>query len=172
MDNVSNIDFSEHELIITEQEGLLIHHLRIPGKYMNNIKYINTNDIMAVTGDFGNWVFSREFHPGSTDGVSRGYWDGKLIYSSSQKPYDYDPDETENEIKKLIEEEKDLSEEELEYLTECLSRVDDKLDYEYFAYRENIGRFVDYEFVPYAQKRKIWLEIVYDGFNEICKRIK
>ena len=64
----TKLNFSQHELHVIKQEDLLVHHLRKPGTDMDNIKYINTNGVMVVTGDYGNWMFCREFHP-SADGL-------------------------------------------------------------------------------------------------------
>ena len=68
----TEVDFSKHVVEITKQEGLFVCYIRVPGTITNSVKFINTNDIMAVTGDFGNWIFCREFHPSATGGVSDG----------------------------------------------------------------------------------------------------
>ena len=41
-------------------------------------------DLCVVTGDVGNWMFCREFHPSSKGHVSDYYWVEKLQMSSSQ----------------------------------------------------------------------------------------
>jgi hypothetical protein len=67
----TNFDFSEHELIITKSDGLLVHTLKHKDyNKMYRFDFINTNGIMAVTGDYGNWMFCREFHPSPDGGVS------------------------------------------------------------------------------------------------------
>lgn len=55
------MDFSKHLVKITRYPGVLIHDFRIPDKYTTAITFINTRGIMAVTGDFGNWIFTRNF---------------------------------------------------------------------------------------------------------------
>ena len=61
---------------------------------------------MAVTGDIGNWIFCREFHPkaGKNNYASRSYMDEKLRISSEQKSEKYDSEEALKEISKFKEE--------------------------------------------------------------------
>jgi len=172
-DKRTDVDFSKHEVLVTEQEGLLIHYLKKPGTICNSIKYINTNGILAVTGDFGNWIFCREFHPSAEGHVSDGYWCEKLRSASTQTCSDFSPTETEEEIKRLLAEEEDLTEEEIEYLNDCLSAVDaGEFDYTIVAHRQNVGRFQDHENVPLCKELTTWLKCVFDGFDEICRRMK
>src|SRR3989344_2189435 len=90
IENRTGVDFTKHELIVTEQEGLLVHRLKHPEyTYMNSVTFINTNGIMAVTGDYGNWIFCREFHPNDKEGVSGGYWLEKLKIASSQEGQEF-----------------------------------------------------------------------------------
>jgi hypothetical protein len=167
----TGIDFSKHELHITEQDNLLIHHLKKPDTFWDNIKFINTNGVMVVTGDYGNWIFCREFHPSPENGVSDCYWCEKLKNSSTQECYEFDEDSTKETIDELLKED-DLSEEEIEYLEGCLDALcNGEFDYTYFAYRENIGRFEDGESVPCDKKIKSWLLTIFDGFDEICRRL-
>lgn len=169
-DTYTDIKFDKHELIITDTEDLKIWHLKIPGTIENNIKYINTNGIMAVTGDFGNWIFCREFHPSPKDGASEGYWIEKLCIASTQEPRKYDSEKTEARIKEMMKEE-DLDEEEKEYLEECLRNVDDELDYAHHAYR-NTPSNRDFEYPAFVKSTNIWLLYILDGFDEICRRLK
>lgn len=177
--NRTGIDFSEHELHITEQDGLLIHHLKKPNTYYECIKFINTNGIMAVTGDFGNWIFCREFHPSSEGGVSDMYWLEKLKIASSQEGEEFDSEATRKEIEDgidhILEEygyEGDTLKEAKEYYEYLLNYVDEsEWYYEANAYMDRPG-FIDAEDVPNVKKTKIWLEIIFDGFDEICRRMK
>ena len=98
----TGLDFSKHELLCTKSDELTIHHLKKPNTYYDSIKYINTQGIMAVTGDYGNWIFCREFHPSADDYVSSGYWCEKLSIASCQVYKEYDPEETEKEIKRRL----------------------------------------------------------------------
>jgi hypothetical protein len=169
----TTLDFSKHELIITNNDNILIHHLKIPETVIHNIKFINTNDVMVVTGDFGNWVFCREFHPSEDGYVSDGYWLEKLRNSSTQVHSEYSAVATKKRILELLKEEECLTEEEKDYLKECMDNLYNcELDYSYFAYRNNVGRFEDSEYVPFEEEINPWLLYIFDGFEEICKRMK
>ena len=180
INNRTGVDFTKHELIVTEQEGLLIHRLKHPEyTHMNSVKFINTNGIMAVTGDYGNWMFCREFHPSAEGRVSSGYWCEKLQIASSQNGYEFDSEGTREEIQYGIEkglEEYGYTGEELEeakeYYEYLLNYVDEsEWYYEANAYTE-MPSFFDSEGVPNVKKVKIWLQIVFDAFDEICRRMK
>jgi hypothetical protein len=160
---------------------------------MDMINFINVDGILAVTGDYGNWIFCREFIPAEKNSVSDGYWLEKLRISSSQQPSSYDSKETakelHNRIKELNDEWKETEEEyendqhnskylslktkheeTLEYFNDCLNTVDDELDYTYQAYR-NMPNYYDYEFPVFEKSLNVWLLIIFDGFDEICNRL-
>lgn len=175
----TGIEFEQHELIVFEsnkgeENELIIHHLKKPNSYIDSIKFINTNGILSVTGDYSNWIFCREFVPSvKIDNVCDMYWKEKLINSSCQEPSEFDSEGTVEDINTLLAEEEDLSAEETEYLKECLSNMSDgELDYTYFAHRNNCGRFEDHEYVPLRKTVKYHLLAVFDGFDEICRRLK
>ena len=172
----SNVEFEKHEVIATVEGDTKTWYLKIPETRMNSIKFINSGGIMAVTGDYGNWIFCREFIPnGKEGGVSDQYWEEKLRIASTQNPYEFDEEETIKEINRIREEEEDLTQEENDYLDECISAAQEggEVEYNSFAYQNGVGRFSDYESVPSAEKRtQFWLKAVFDGFDEICRRMK
>jgi hypothetical protein len=178
----TGIDFSEHEVLVTKSEDFLMHYLKIPGTRMNSIKYINTNGIMAVTGDFGNWIFCREFHPSADKDtrVSDGYWHEKLSIASTQEALNFDGEATKAALKERLEEYKlemadegkEPNEDVVEYYEECMAKCDEhELDYTHYAYREQPDG-LDYEDVIFLKDYKIWLKYIFDGFEEICSRMK
>ncbi len=175
----TGIDFSKHELHIVQNDGVLIHHLKKPNTNSDNIKYINAGGILAVTGDYGNWIFCREFHPSASGSVSDSYWREKLHILSTQESQEFDSDATEKELKSLINGgykeygfEEHRLEEMVEYAEGCLNNVNDsEEDYRYYAYK-NLPSFSDYESIVLINKTKFWLLAVFDGFEEICNRIK
>lgn len=177
MKRFTDIDWSKHEIIETKSEGYLKHSIKMPNSYTNSVILINTSGIMAVTGDFGNWIFCREFHPSADGEVSSGYWIGKLGISSCQEPKKYCAESTEDALKERLAELNEEWEpgkrrdEYKEYLEECLVRVNDELDYTYYAYRE-MPNFLDYESVVFQKKIDYWLKAVFDAFTEICERMK
>jgi hypothetical protein len=183
----TGLDFSEHKLIITKTDEVLIHYLKKPNTTWDSIKFINTNGIMAVTGDYGNWIFCREFHPSADGYVSDGYWHEKLQISSTQDATEFDGEATREALIQKIKEykeekieeledgeeiEEDEEDEILEYYKGCLERCDEILfDYEIFAYREQPNR-LDYDDVILIKDYKPWLKCIFDGFEEICRRMK
>lgn len=172
------IDFSEHEVLIAKQEDLAIYHLKKPNTFYDSVKFINTNGILAVTGDYGNWIFCREYHPSPKDFVSDHYWDEKLRTASSQVSDVYDSEDTEKQIRKKLNGglvdygyEGARLEEAKEYFEECLNYVDSEYEYIAYAYH-NYPNFMDSEDVVFEKKYKGWLLAVFDAFDEICRRMK
>lgn len=168
----TDIDFSKHTLTVTKAPGYMVYDFGKPGSSCNRIKFINTSGIMAVTGDFGNWIFCREFHPSEDGRVSDQYWCEKLKIASVQEPYEYDEDGTHKRLLTELKEEEELTEEEKEYLEECLRLTDMEFDYDAYAYRQGVGRYEDSESIIKVRRVKIWLQYIFDGFDEICSRLK
>lgn len=172
----TKIDFSRHEVKVTEYDGVLIHKFSLPNTIERSVTFINTCGVMTVTGDFGNWVFDREFHPSKGGKVSNSYWDEKLqIASESQKSHEYCPKETLRLIRNLRDEcdeyfGRSLTEEETEWFEDLENNVTDRLEYEYVAYR-NKPSIVEYEWVPYGKSRHVWLDAVYDAFDAMCEKL-
>jgi len=176
----TEFDFSNHELIIETSDGLLVHTLKHK-EYSQwyRFNFINTNGIMVVTGDYGNWMFCREFHPSSDGMVSDYYWCEKLENSSTQKPFEFDSEATEEEIKIMLNgglEEYGYEGDDLEIMREYYEELSDKVTegefyYEAYAYGE-MPYFMDTESVPSYKKIKHWLLCVFDAFEEVCRRIK
>jgi hypothetical protein len=166
----TNIDFSKHELQTISHEGVLIHVLKIPGTNMNCFRFINTQGILAVTGDYGNWIFCREFHPSKKERVSDGYWVEKLGISSEQDGREWDEEGTKAQIKEMLySEEYSFSGNIRDYLYELLNHLDDgEQEYVQYAYWNNQG--LDYESIPFVKRIKYQLLGVFDAFDEICER--
>ena len=99
----TEIDFSKHEVIVQKNDLVSIYYLKKPNTVIDSIKYINCEGIMSVTGDYGNWIFCREFHPNERGGVSDGYWIEKLKIASSQEPLEFDKESTEKELLQRLE---------------------------------------------------------------------
>ena len=175
---VEHISFDEHKLYITEKDGLLIHHLKKPDTIICNVKFINTNGVLLVTGDFGNWVFCREFHPSADGHVSDYYWVEKLIINSVQEGEEFDSEATIKEIEEGINGglaeygyEGDELKEAISYYEDILRYSDAEWEYVGYAY-SHIPGFMDAESVPNVKSIKTRLQIVFDAFEEICDRIK
>ena len=176
----TDFDFSKHELIIEKSENLLIHTLKhTEYSQWYRFNFINTNDIMVVTGDYGNWMFCREFHPSSDGVVSDDYWCEKIKYSSTQEPYEFDDEATRAEITEMLNgglEEFGYEGDDLEIMREYYEELSDKVNegefyYEAYAYGE-MPYCMDTEWVPNNKKIKHQLLCVFDSFEEICRRLK
>lgn len=76
----TKVDFSSHELKITSLSGEgSKYELKKPDTIIHSVVFFVLGGITAVTGDFGNWIFCREFHPNiSGENVSDRYWVEKL----------------------------------------------------------------------------------------------
>jgi hypothetical protein len=170
----TGIDFSKHELhlFISKERDERIYNFQIPNRQCCRLVFINSCGIMAVTGDFGNWIFCREFIPTKGGRVSDGYWCEKLQIASTQDSDEFDSDATQKEIEEYLANPEDpVTEDEKEYLEELLSLLNDEFDYMHYAHREGKGRFSDHERVPTCKRIKPWLLMVFDGFEEICSRV-
>jgi len=180
----SGIDWSQHKhSCLTLGEEGVIDKLSIPGGGdFKSVKFINTQGLMVVTGDYGHWVFSREFIPGKDDNeVCDRYWCEKASYNSTQELYDFDPKATHEQIeewkKELLEEsEGELSKrdkEKIEFWEECDKLIDqDNEGYYKVRACDLKPYFMDYDQIPYQKTLKPWLAIVFDAWEEICRQIK
>lgn len=180
----TDVDFSSHELIERRVGGVdgvrLTHTLKHPDyEKQYKINFINADGVLVVTGDYGNWIFCREFHPSAEGSVSGGYWMEKLEMYSTQQGTEYNSELTEKEIEEGINgglEEYgytgDKLEKAVEYFKELLYYVEEN-DFNYCAYAfPNKPSFMDYDEVPYVKTTKHRLSIVFDAFEEICKRYR
>ena len=173
---MKNNRFEDHILIETHlKEGdynLDVWDFKqLNSNYTDRVRFINSCGTLTVNGDFGNWVFNREFHPSKDGKVSRGYWDEKLQIASVQKSHKFSTKQTKELLAGFSKQLKEDGYEDVnEYWIEDLeSSVYDELDYTYIAYRQNDSD-IDYESIPFGEKRHVWLDIIYDAFNEICRR--
>ena len=80
----TDIDWGKHEMTIRQEGSITIHHLKFPDSSIYNVKFINGEGVLTVTGDFGNWVFCSPFVPSETGYVSEAYWLEKLRIASCQ----------------------------------------------------------------------------------------
>lgn len=183
----TRLDFSEHVLTETnlrdENTGVRcdIYTFAIPDTSIHKFVFINTHGTLTVTGDYGNWVFCREFHPSEEGYVSDSYWCEKLHISSVQEIAKYSSEETKEALEELIEtglEEyygegyKNLNKMK-KPLKELLSYVDDELEYTYHAYRDyDITEHIDYDMIPFVKKINPRLDYIFDAFDEMCERKK
>ena len=137
---------------------------------------VNARGILAVTGDYGNWIFCREFHPSKKEFASDYYWLEKLKIHSVQEGEEFDSEKT---IKDIQEQLKDLEDygytdaqfaEVKEYLVECLRCADlTEQEYTSFAYN-NYPSFLDPEDIPMCRSMVYRMFYILDAFDEMCRR--
>lgn len=169
----TTVDFSKHELEIIKNENVLIHSLKLKNSSTYRVVFINCMGVCSVTGDLGNWIFCREFHPSKDGKVSGGYWDEKLNMHSVQDSDEFNTEQTEKDIDYYVENyvNENTSQEELDWIEQLRQNTDDEYSYINTAYREH-PYDVDTECIPFGKVRKHRLNIIYDAFEEICSRIK
>ena len=159
----TTVDFSNHDLKTIMDPSTKIWILQKGKSFTHKVTFINTQNIMSVTGDFGNWIFNREFHPSKDNYVSEHYWCEKLSILSEQQYKEFDSDYT---IELLDERIKEL--EDYPYANEtdqqkailhfklCKEYVDDEIDYIQEA--RNYPNFMDSESaIIIGKKIKYWL---------------
>lgn len=190
--NRTCIDFSQH--ILTTKiyktdnwETIRVDEFYKPNTITHWLKFVNTSNSLAVTGDFGNWLFCRPFIPvNNWEKISSMYWAEKLRNSSTQHAGAYDSEtaykEIEEKIKELEENIEDYVidnewqeefDEIIDWWRSLLDYTENEIEYQYHAYDCDWMRpaSIDHEEIPNWFKWHFWLEVVFDAFEEICKRL-
>lgn len=168
----TDVDFGKHVLTTKKNGDVAIYSLVVPGSRMESVIFINAEGILAVTGDYGNWIFCREFHPGPEESVCDHYWTQKLKIASCQDPYQFDSDVARQEIEELLKnQDYEFSDEEKEWLEE-LSVEANQGEYSYIAKAMDRPSSFESEMVPKGKTLNVWLKIIFDAFDEICNRVK
>lgn len=180
-----SVDFSEHNLWSTEYGDGGYVQTRIWGLKKDDsrvfsVEFINCRGVMTVTGDFGNFVFCREFHPSKDGYVSDGYWLEKLRMGSCQKPCVFDGEKTRDalaEFEKSLEDQFEGEvngaeyEEAMEYVKACIDASHDvEWEYDSVAYGDK-PEWLECEDVPKGHILADYLNAVFDAFDEICRRM-
>lgn len=181
-------DWSQHvhtrEVFKNEKgDEIITDRLEKQGTLDEHIVFINDQSGLTVRGDFGNWVFNRNFMPngGNKVGVSDDYWTEKLITASEQKFDRLDFEQIEKDFKEDFKEwvfDYNRAPHQLkviqEWKGEVLNAISDADELEYLYKMHRLPNPLDWghEEVPMAKKTPIWLNIVFDGFEEICRRMK
>lgn len=99
----TGVEFGAHDVDMSADYHVTSYLFAVGTRYMGSIRFTNAFGAMTVTGDYGNWVFCREFYPNAIDaGVNEQYWLEKLRTYSEQDPYEFDEEETRKEIKSWL----------------------------------------------------------------------
>lgn len=180
-----NFDKHEHrvEIFKCKEKEIRVDHFQIGDSRMKYIKFVNTEDTLTVSGDYGNWVFCRPFVPSADGYVSDCYWFEKLRMLSEQKFDILDFDLIQQEIKELIDsgikerfrEDNEKTENAIAWFKELLdiAESEDHIEYTWKAYRDySMPDFIEYEMIPFTKKIPTWIKIIFDAFDEICNRLE
>ena len=165
-------DFSQHELKITASENLSIHDLRMADSPLFRVRFINTCGHLIVDGDYGTWVFCREFMPSKEGYVSSMYWVEKLQADSTQQAKVFDNNQAVKQVTALTisanengcSEGTDIWLDELMYAAELS-------EYEYIAVIMDYPPDIDSEDLPDGKIVNPRLNIIFDAFEEVCRRM-
>lgn len=181
----TNIDFSEHthrvELLVSETGEIRIDHFQVGTNNMGYFQFVSTPRFLAVSGDYGNWIFCRPFYPSKNGSVSDGYWIEKLKMYSIQEFVPLDFESIREELEAMIENDLEESGYEGEKLSDAkkwfselleLANDEDNLEYLAKAYRDSYKPdFIDYDEIPCYKETPRKLQCVFDAFDEICRRM-
>lgn len=170
----TKIDFSKHILEVEKTDKIAVYSFRLPEKkHYHSVIVICACGVTTITGDWGNWVFCREFHPCKNGKVSEGYWDEKLEIGSVQKSDVFDEDEAIREIDALLKENDDFDDETIMFLNDLRGWTSDEFEYVQFI-RDNKPQDgpLDYTDLPTGRIRHRWLDAIYDAFDVMCDLIE
>ena len=142
-----------------------------PDTVTEGMTFVNAEGIMSVTGDWGNWIFCRMFFPSATGYVSDSYWCEKLRIASKQDSHSHDKDTAIKEIDELLNDpENEWTEDEKEFWEELKETAGS--EYEWIACIMNKPSSIDVESLPRGKHLDYWLAAIFDGFDEICRRME
>ena len=170
----TNIDFGNHELMIIESKEVTIYKFKKPETNIHSVTLVNHDGVMAVKGDFGNYIFNREFHPcANTQGIGENYYIEKLECHSVQKGTEFDPDSTVRLLNERLAEIYQIESEEIDYLKKCVKEAEDKhqLSYDAYAYL-NMPSGYDNEYVIRESKLNSFIPALFDAMECMCEYLR
>jgi hypothetical protein len=176
----TSVDFSKHthtvEIYKCGVKEIRVDTLQFENSRENMVQFINTSETMSVTGDFGNWIFCRPFIPSSKNYVSSYYWIEKLRTLSEQKLDELDLEAISQKIEQELDHglgeygyTGDRLQEAKDWYSELLEHTDEEADYIEFIHR-GYPELINIEDIPFYKKTPVWLNIIFDAFDEICDR--
>jgi hypothetical protein len=180
----TRINFDKHIHTVdifknNEWQEIQVDRFARPNSHTHSMTFTNINWVMIVTWDWWRWSFCRNFYPQKWGTVSDWYWFEKLINSSTQSVSHFSTEKVEKEINFLINEwlEEYYEWEDLqkakERYKELLRYTENETEYIYEAhYGYNRPDFIEHEEIPNWHEIDFWLEVIFDWFEEICKRLK
>jgi hypothetical protein len=154
----------------------VIYDFKKPDSIEHRVIVINAYGVCSVTGDFGKWIFEKEFHlSGNCTKINDGY----ILQNSprTQELYEWDGELVRKEIEETIQQSYDIesdemSDEENEYWSGLINATYD-CEYTYIAKCMNRPSCIESENIPKSrQKLNPYLLAIFDAFEEICGRTK
>ena len=169
-------DWSKHELIIkkyTSENGEEIteYNLKKPETCMDMIVFCNHSGNLSVTGDYGNWIFDRAFYPKKDIKVFDFYWSEKSCQTfgfdleANLSAYAEEEKQTREKNPEIFDKNSSDYDEVLVEFYEEIQKCDDEIEYWNCIADHLIDEPYDYRKIPEQ------LLIVFDAFEEICRRI-
>ena len=169
----TNIDFTNFSLTINECEYLTYVLKNDVGSI---IKFITDDSHLYVVGDYGNWIFNRNFIPVNGGSVLDYYWVRLLRERSTQNPFIFSKHKTcitidamivnievnyPNDSQKKI----DL----IKYFKNSKEYVDNEQEYLWFVSEHKPNWYLNDIIVEYDYMYDIL--VVFDAFEEICRTL-
>lgn len=169
-----DMDWSDHVLKIEEHgEFATVHRLKKPNTGWEMVEFINIKGHgLLVCGDFGDWKFSRCFYPSKDGCVSEQYWIEKLhIANPRQDVFSFSQEALDVDIYQLTEYAKEVgrhdeTKEYIDILKESVCRADVVSSW------YHCPDWMEPEDYPEGVKTCKRLEIIFDAFDEVCRRMK
>ena len=173
-------DWSKHELVLmkyTSEDGAAIteYILKKPDTFIEMVVFCNHSGNLSVTGDYKNWIFERAFYPKKDLKVSDSYWVEKLCVNSCQEfefdleanlnAYSEEEKQTREENPEIFDKNSPEYDEDLVEFYEEIQKCDDEIEYWNCIADHLIDEPHNYKKIPEQ------LLIVFDAFEEICRRI-
>ena len=172
----TQVDFKNHVHTVMEHKfddskygTVRIDDFKRPDSSTCSIKFINAGGILAVTGDYGNWIFCREFHPSADGYVLDHYWYEELRTLSCQEAEEFDEKVAVSQINEYLNEHDDLSDEEVEFWERLIDSCGS--EYEFIAEVMDRPSCVEAEAIPRGKRPNFGIEAIFDAFDEICMQI-
>ena len=165
----TNIDFSKYELKIINNTNIKIHWLKLKDSNIYNVKFINADGVMVVTGDVGNWIFCREFWPCKDSTVSESYWVEKLEMYSSQKATVWNVEQAKSDLEEL-KNGREWSETTIEWFDEAIDACEDNDCFFVAVAGKHLSEIDGELLTDIGMVIDPRLEVVFDAFEEVCSR--
>jgi len=166
------LDWSKHEFIIKKHGGvdLETYELKIPDSLMFRVKFTLTDNKTLITGDYGTWTICRMFAPSADGFVSVIYWLEKMRIESEQVLESWDSDLTVEAIAEYWDEIKDESDDTLKEMYSRMTEIAELSENEEVYYHLCQDEGIDTEDIISEKKLNPHIEIIFDAFNEMCRR--